>query len=73
MSVYYTILPVDSLQEGMPVYEQINYRGYEILACQTEQGYILERLYSTNPTDFLVPSLQPGTLLENSLIKKNNQ
>ena len=44
--------------------------GYEVVACKTEEGFILDRIFSTNPGDFLVDSLQPGTLLQNSLINK---
>lgn len=73
MSVHYAIMPVYVPKEEPPIYEEVNYMGYDVLAYQSEAGYILERIYSTNPTDFLVPSLQPGTLLQNSLIKKNNQ
>jgi hypothetical protein len=57
----------------MPKYEEVSYKGYTVLACVTEEGHILERIYSTDPSDFLNPELQPGMLLENSLIKKNNQ
>lgn len=68
----YSIAPVYGLE--LPVeYEQIEYNGFEVLACKTPQGYILERLYSTDPQDFLREDLQPGKLLENALIKQASQ
>lgn len=72
-SVHYAIMPVIQDKEDDVKYETLLYKGYDILACQTEKGYILERLFSTDPGDFLIPDLQPGNVLENSLIKKNNQ
>lgn len=68
----YSIAPIYGLD--LPVeYEQIEYNGFEVLACKTPEGYVLERLYSTNPQDFLRSDLQPGKLLENALIKQASQ
>jgi len=68
----YSIAPIYGLE--LPVeYTQLEYMGYEVLACKTEAGYVLERVYSTNPQDFLKPELQPGKLLENALIKQSGQ
>lgn len=68
----YSIAPVYGLE--LPVeYVQVEYNGFEVLACKTEGGYILERVYSTNPQDFLRADLQPGKLLENALIKQSCQ
>jgi len=65
----YSIAPIYGLD--LPVeYEQIIYKGIEVLACKTADGYILERIYSTNPQDFLRTDMQPGKLLENALIKQ---
>lgn len=65
----YSIAPIYGLD--LPVeYVQIEYAGFEVLACKTTEGYILERIYSTNPRDYLNPNLQPGKILENSLIKQ---
>lgn len=64
----YSVAPIVGLD--VPVeYAQIDYGGIEVLAYKSEVGYVLERVYSTDPKDFLRPDLQPGTLLENSLIK----
>lgn len=64
----YSVAPIVGLE--LPVeYAQLEYGGIEVLAYKSDLGYILERVYSTNPNDFLRPDLQPGTLLENSLIK----
>lgn len=67
---YYSILPVYIPQEQAPEYQVLDYNGIEVLACKTENGYILDRIYSSNPSDFLIDSLQPGTLLQNNLINK---
>lgn len=67
---HYSILPVYTPEEEACCYEVLDYDGHEVLACKTEYGYILDRIYSSNPSDFLIDSLQPGTLLQNSLINK---
>ena len=67
---YYYILPVYIPEEQAPEYQVLDYNGIEVLACKTENGYVLDRIYSSNPSDFLIDSLQPGTLLQNNLINK---
>lgn len=67
---YYSILPVYIPEEQAPEYQVLDYNGIEVLACKTENGYVLDRIYSSNPSDFLIDSLQPGTLLQNNLINK---
>ncbi len=64
----YSVAPIYGLDEHVE-YVELNYDGIDILACKTADGYVVERIYSTNPKDFLNASLQPGTLLENALIK----
>lgn len=68
----YSILPIQGLENPVE-YCEIEYDGYLVLACKTPEGYRLQQLYSTNPSDFLKPNLQPGILLENRLIKPPNQ
>ncbi len=68
----YSIAPIYGLDTPVE-YVQVEYEGFEVLACKTEAGYILERIYSTNPQDFLRADLQPGKLLENALIKHCSQ
>lgn len=70
--VLYSILPVATDEVEMK-YEMLEYQGKQVLACVTPEGYVMERLYSSDPSDYLNDSLQPGILLENSLIKKNIQ
>lgn len=65
----YSVAPVVGLENGPVEYTQLEYTGVEVLAYKSDVGYVLERVYSTNPQDFLRPDLQPGMLLENSLIK----
>lgn len=67
--IQYSVLPIYT-EEQEVAYEQIEYNGYSVLACKTPQGYILERIYSTNPADFLDTTMQPGSLLENRLINR---
>lgn len=68
--MHYSILPIFVPEEQEPLYEAIDYKGYQVLACKTETGYVLERVYSTNPKDFLNPELTPGSVLENSFVNK---
>ena len=67
---YYSILPIYMPDEQVPEYEMLDYNGLQVLACKTENGYILDRIYSSNPSDILIDTLQPGTLLQNNLINK---
>ena len=64
----YSVAPIYGLDEIIE-YQEIEYNGYHVLACKTPEGYILERVYSTNPQDFLREDLCPGKILENALIK----
>ncbi len=64
----YSVAPIYGLEEVVE-YQEIEYNGYRVLACKTQEGYILERIYSTNPQDFLREDLRPGKILENALIK----
>lgn len=65
----YSVAPIYGLE--LPVeYVQLEYAGIEVMACKNSEGYILERIYSTNPQDYLNPNLQPGKILENALIKQ---
>lgn len=64
----YSVAPIYGLEEPLE-YVELNYNGLNVLACKTAQGYVLERIYSTDPKDFSNINLQPGTLLENALIK----
>lgn len=68
----YSVAPIYGLD--LPVeYVEVEYQGFEVLACKTEVGYVLERIFSTNPIDFLRADMQPGKLLENALIKQGCQ
>ncbi len=64
----YSVAPIYGLEEVVE-YQELEYNGYRVLACKTQEGYILERIYSTNPQDFLREDLRPGKILENALIK----
>lgn len=64
----YSVAPVYGLEESIE-YVELEYEGLTVLACKTSAGYILERIYSTDPKDYLSDTFMPGKLLENSLIK----
>ena len=66
--MHYSILPVDMSQDLEVTYEEITYKDQLVLVKTISGVQILERLYSTNPLDFLNPELQPGTILQNPLI-----
>lgn len=69
---HYSILPIYYPEDASP-YVEVEYAGKHVLAYQAEYGYILERVFSSNPRDFSNPQLTPGILLQNSLIKKVNK
>lgn len=65
----YSIAPIYGLESPIE-YVQAEYQGIEVLAVKTPDGYMLERLFSTDPRDYLRTDLQPGKILENVLIKQ---
>lgn len=64
----YSIAPIYGLEEPIE-YVELEYNGLSVLACKTSEGYVLERIYSTDPKDFMSDVLKPGKILENALIK----
>lgn len=68
MTMMYSVGTIYGLDEVIE-YVELEYNGYQVLACKVPDGYRLERIYSTNPKDFLKTDLQPGKILENALIK----
>ncbi len=65
----YSVAPIYGLEEPIE-YAELDYNGYSVLACKTCEGYVLERIFSTDPKDYLREDLKPGKLLENNLIKQ---
>ena len=63
----YSIAPIMGLDTPVE-YVQLEYQGYEVLAYRSPEGYILERLITTDPKAYLNSALQPGNLLENGQI-----
>lgn len=61
----YTVLPLEQVLEGIEVvrpYREIVVRGVPALAEEIETGRgRLVRLLSTDPFDYLLPELAPGT------------
>ena len=68
--IHYAILPVYVPEEEPAIYEDVFYKGQQVLACKTEYGYVLERIYSTDPKDYMNDDFMPGIILENSSINK---
>ena len=68
MIVYYSILPIDENMDRDVTYEEITYKNQLMLIKTIDGVKMIERLYSTNPIDYLNPELQPGKILENPLI-----
>lgn len=66
--MFYSVLPIYGLDAPIE-YVQMDYDGIEVLAYKTPEGYQLERIFSTNPKDYLREDLAPGKLLQNALIK----
>lgn len=66
--MYYSILPFDEDSSLNVEYKEVMYKNQLVLVKNINGIQMLERLYSTNPTDYLNPDFQPGTILENPLI-----
>lgn len=65
----HSIMPIYGLDDPVE-YVEVSYNGCNVLALKTAEGYVLERVYSTNPQDFINEALKPGIILENALIKQ---
>ncbi len=61
--MYYSILPIDETIDQDITYEEITYKNKLMLVKTINGIQTIERLYSTNPVDFLNPQLQPGVLM----------
>lgn len=66
--MYYSILPFDEDSSLNVEYKEVMYKNQLVLVKNINGIQMLERLYSTNPKDYLNPDFQPGTILENPLI-----
>lgn len=71
--MYYSILPIDDSMDLEVEYKEIIYQGQLILTKTVGNVQTIERLYSTNPVDYLNQQLQPGTILENPLINRQKK
>lgn len=68
--ILYSVLPIYTPEEEPLSYVEVEYKGHHILACETEQGYVLERVFSSNPSDYTNEELMPGTVLEQQAVNK---
>lgn len=71
--MHYSILPIDYGEVPDIKYEEITYKNQLILTKIVGGTQIIERIYSTNPLDYLNPELQPGTILQNPLINSQKR
>jgi len=67
--ILHTIVPVQYIFGDFTAQTRLNYRIIEWNNIKLEvlpagkQGYQINRIISTNPFDYLNPSLQPGTII----------
>ncbi|NLI89829.1 MAG: hypothetical protein GX366_05420 [Epulopiscium sp.] len=71
--MFYSILPIDDKQNQQIEYQEVIYKNQLLLTRTINGTQTIERLYSTNPEDFLNPDFQPGTILENPLINSQKR
>lgn len=71
--MHYSILPVDYSEQADVKYEEVTYKNQLILTKTMGDIQTIERIYSTNPLDYLNPELQPGTILQNPLINRQKR
>ena len=71
--MHYSILPIDYSGGADIKYEEITYKNQLILTKTVDHTQTIERIYSTNPKDYLNPELQPGTILQNPLINRQKR
>lgn len=71
--MFYSILPIDQGIDSEVKYEEITYKGQLILTKTVGDVQTIERLYSTNPLDYLNSQLQPGTIVTNPLINSQKR
>ncbi len=45
-------------------YTELNINGTMLEVSQTDKDYRVERIISTNPSDFLNPRFQPGSIIK---------
>lgn len=70
--MYYSILPIDETDQDIK-YQEVIYKDQLVLTRIVNNIQSIERIYSTNPHDFLNPALQPGTILQNPLINSQKR
>ena len=71
--MHYSVLPIDYSMDSNIEYEEITYKNQLVLTRIENNIQTIERIYSTNPKDFLDPKFQPGTILENPLINTSKK
>lgn len=66
MSFIYSIIPIEKImgtqEQGFASNSlvEMEYKGKKVLAYRDNNGFILERLLSTDLGDYLSPEYQPG-------------
>ncbi len=67
MILYTPLSPWQVLPEYRPQFQVRQMGGRYLVGEQTPEGFVLQRLISTNPRDYLSPNFAPGRLYHNSL------
>ena len=63
-SMFYHINPVSELTQSETIYDTVNMEHGFADVRYTEEGYVIERLHSTNMADYLKEEYQPGYLVK---------
>lgn len=70
--IIYTPLSMDEVlkdQDKIKQLKEIDYQGKRVQVEMLEEGlYRVVRIISSFPQDFLIPDLQPGTVLRTELV-----
>ncbi|HHV07916.1 MAG TPA: hypothetical protein GXX69_06850 [Firmicutes bacterium] len=66
--ILYTPIPLELILAGSedfrPTYEEVDIRGCKVLVERTDASHAsIVRILSTNPADFLDPTLFPGAVV----------
>jgi hypothetical protein len=66
--IFYSVIPMEIVfQQEQQFYKQkeVHYHGVQMLGGYNEKGqYVIERIISTKPSDYLNAKCQPGNILE---------
>lgn len=66
--ILYTIMPMEVVMHSEVPVEQnktriVQYEGYQLEVSLTNGQAQVQRIFSTNPRDYLNPKIQPGSIV----------